>query len=94
MHPLYRQLEGSGNGGPPSEEVLLERALFGGERGLAAVLGGAHARDAAVRRVGEVGRRMLRRLGCSAEGNAARMRHAAWLHAAHVSGMCVIERPL
>ncbi|PSC75462.1 adenylate kinase [Micractinium conductrix] len=48
VHPLYRQLEGSGNGGPPSEEVLLERALFGGERGLAAVLGGAHARDAAV----------------------------------------------
>lgn len=54
MHPLYvaEAAEAAGvNGGVSggSAEVLLERALFGGEGGLGGVLGGAHAaKEAAV----------------------------------------------
>lgn len=45
VHPLYT--DGAGPG-PQAAEQLLEHAVFGGEHGLAGVLGGAHARDAAV----------------------------------------------
>ena len=54
MHPLYvaeAAEAAGGNGGVSggSAEVLLERALFGGEGGLGGVLGGAHAaKEAAV----------------------------------------------
>ena len=54
LHPLYvneAAEAAGGNGGVAgaTAEVLLERALFGGEGGLAGVLGGAHAaKEAAV----------------------------------------------
>jgi len=48
VHPLYLEEAGNGNGGAASPEQLLERALFGGEGGLGAVLGGARMDEAAV----------------------------------------------
>ena len=47
VHPLYLE-EAGGGAGPQAAEQLLEQAVFGGEHGLAGVLGGAAARDAAV----------------------------------------------
>lgn len=73
VHPLYvneAAEAAGGNGGVAgaTAEVLLERALFGGEGGLAGVLGGAHAaKEAAVRGARDV-------LGLAArlfEGNRA-----------------------
>lgn len=55
MHPLYLDEAGGNGGAGPSAEALLEAALFQGDQGLAALLGGAHAEDALVSGGGRAG---------------------------------------